>query len=77
MASTKKPPQPPYMNIDPSLAAQQLSDPIDTTRFANAAAFAGKGREDLAAAAVFHVGGLPLPDPCRPGPFSAGSEGQP
>ena len=48
MASTKKPPQPPYMNIDPSLAAQQLSDPIDTTRFAKAAAFAGKGREDLA-----------------------------
>ena len=48
MSSTQKPPQPPYMNIDPAKAAQQLSEPIDTTRFAKAAAFAGKGREDLA-----------------------------
>ena len=48
MSSNQKPPQPPYMNIDPEKAAKLLSEPIDTTRFAKAAAFAGKGREDLA-----------------------------
>ncbi|WP_120499056.1 AAA family ATPase [Roseovarius sp. EL26] len=39
---------PPYFNIDPAAAAERLSDPIDTARFAKAAAFAGRGREDLA-----------------------------
>ena len=39
---------PPYFNIDPKAAAERLSDPIDTARFAKAAAFAGRGREDLA-----------------------------
>lgn len=48
MSSANKPPQPPYMGIDREKAAAALSDPIDTTRFAKAAAFAAKGREDLA-----------------------------
>ncbi|MCV6584988.1 MAG: AAA family ATPase [Marinibacterium sp.] len=39
---------PPYFNIDPAKAAERLSDPIDTARFAKAAAFAAKGRQDLA-----------------------------
>jgi len=48
MSSSQKPPIPPYLNIDPRSAADKLSDPIDTTRFAKAATFAAKGREDLA-----------------------------
>ena len=48
MSSQAKHPLPPYLNIDPELAAAKLSDPIDTTRFAKAATFAAKGREDLA-----------------------------
>ncbi|MEP3034242.1 MAG: AAA family ATPase, partial [Pseudoruegeria sp.] len=43
-----KEPLPPYFNIDPATAAEKLSEPIDTARFAKAAAFAGKGRDDLA-----------------------------
>jgi chromosome partitioning protein len=39
---------PPYFNIDPKRAASKLSEPVTTTRFAKAAAFASKGREDLA-----------------------------
>lgn len=39
---------PPYFNIDPAAAAAKLGSPIDTTRFAKAAAFAAKGRDDLA-----------------------------
>ncbi|MEM5477704.1 AAA family ATPase [Pacificibacter sp. AS14] len=39
---------PPYFNIDPKAAAESLADPIDTARFAKAAAFAGRGRDDLA-----------------------------
>jgi chromosome partitioning protein len=39
---------PPYFNIDPAKAAENLSAPIDTTRFAKAAAFAARGRDDLA-----------------------------
>ena len=31
---------PPYFNIDPAEAAEKLSAPIDTARFAKAAAFA-------------------------------------
>ncbi len=46
--STGKDPLPPYFNIDPAAAAAKLSEPIGTARFAKAAAFAGKGREDLA-----------------------------
>ena len=48
MSSSNKPPLPPYMNINPEEAAKRLSDPIDTTRFAKAASFAAKGRQDLA-----------------------------
>ncbi|WP_370809103.1 AAA family ATPase [Falsiruegeria litorea] len=36
------------MNLNPEAAAARLPDPIDTTRFAKAAAFCAKGREDLA-----------------------------
>lgn len=48
MSSTSKTPTPPYFNIDPKAAAEKLADPITTTRFAKAAAFAAKGRDDLA-----------------------------
>jgi chromosome partitioning protein len=48
MSSTPKAPTPSYFNIDPEAAAARLSDPIDTARFAKAAAFASKGRDDLA-----------------------------
>ena len=41
-------PKPPYYNIDPKRAAGKLSEPVTTARFAKAAAFASKGREDLA-----------------------------
>jgi len=40
-------PLPPYFNLDPKAAAAKLSDPVDTARFAKAAAFAGRGRADL------------------------------
>ena len=46
--SAGKDPLPPYFNIDPAKAAERLSDPIDTARFAKAAAFAARGRQDLA-----------------------------
>ncbi|PVA09088.1 ATPase [Pelagivirga sediminicola] len=46
--TSPKDPLPPYFNIDPAAAAAKLSDPIDTARFAKAAAFAAKGRQDLA-----------------------------
>ncbi len=39
---------PPYLGIDPATAASKLSDPIDTLRFAKAANFAMRGRQDLA-----------------------------
>ena len=41
-------PLPPYFNLDPETAAAKLSEPVDTARFAKAAAFAGRGRADLA-----------------------------
>ncbi|MEP1589653.1 AAA family ATPase [Sulfitobacter sp.] len=41
-------PLPPYFNLDPETAAAKLNDPVDTARFAKAAAFAGRGRADLA-----------------------------
>ena len=43
-----KPETPPYFNIDPAEAAAKLGAPIDTARFAKAAAFAMRGRDDLA-----------------------------
>ncbi|WP_424930505.1 AAA family ATPase [Amaricoccus tamworthensis] len=42
------PTPPPYFNLDPERAAGNLGDPVDTARFAKAAAFAARGREDLA-----------------------------
>jgi len=41
-------PPPPYFGIDPAHAAAKLPLPTDTARFAKAAAFAARGREDLA-----------------------------
>jgi len=41
-------PPPPYFNLDPEAAAARLPQPSDTARFAKAAAFAARGREDLA-----------------------------
>ena len=48
---TRKPepvPPPPYFNPDPEKAAQKLGEAVDTARFAKAAAFAARGRQDLA-----------------------------
>ena len=39
---------PPYFSIDPQTAAGKLADPVSTPRFAKAATFAAKGRDDLA-----------------------------
>ncbi|CUH47188.1 AAA family ATPase [Ruegeria atlantica] len=48
MNKTNQPPLPPYLNLDPEKAAAKLPDPIGTSRFAKAATFCAKGREDLA-----------------------------
>ncbi|MEM1007256.1 MAG: ATPase, partial [Pseudomonadota bacterium] len=48
MTRNNQPPLPPYLNLDPEAAAAKLPDPIGTGRFAKAAAFCTKGREDLA-----------------------------
>ena len=48
MTSSGKAPLPPYTNINPEKAGGKLGEPVDTVRFAKAAAFAAKGREDLA-----------------------------
>lgn len=47
---TKKPeiPAPPYFNIDPARAASRLGESVTTERFAKAAAFCARGRDDLA-----------------------------
>ena len=42
------PPAPPYHNIDPARMAERLGPPVDTARFARAAALGAKGRDDLA-----------------------------
>lgn len=39
---------PPYLNIDIAAAKQKIGPPVDTSRFARAAAFAGRGRDDMA-----------------------------
>ncbi|MEP2921455.1 MAG: AAA family ATPase [Sulfitobacter sp.] len=46
--ASKDTPLPPYYNIDPEKAASRLADPVTTARFAKAANFAAKGRDDLA-----------------------------
>jgi chromosome partitioning protein len=48
MAKKPDTPLPPYFNLDPATAAAKLGDLVDTSRFAKAAAFAGRGRDDLA-----------------------------
>lgn len=48
MTSQDKAPLPPYFGLDPETAAARLGDPIHTARFAKAAAFAARGREELA-----------------------------
>ena len=48
MAKKPDTPLPPYFNLDPAAAAAKLGDLVDTARFAKAAAFAGRGRDDLA-----------------------------
>jgi chromosome partitioning protein len=48
MDKKSSPPLPPYFNLDPEACANKLSSPVDTARFAKAAAFAGRGRDDLA-----------------------------
>lgn len=48
MATKQPDAPPPYLNLDPEAAAAKLADGVDTARFAKAAAFAGRGREDLA-----------------------------
>lgn len=47
MAKKPETPLPPYFNLDPEAAAAKLGPIVDTARFAKAAAFAGRGREDL------------------------------
>ncbi|WP_422071090.1 AAA family ATPase [Tranquillimonas rosea] len=39
---------PPYLNLDPAASAEKLGEAVDTARFAKAAAFAARGRDDLA-----------------------------
>ncbi|WP_039019863.1 AAA family ATPase [Halocynthiibacter namhaensis] len=48
MSKSNQPPLPPYQKLDPEASARKLPDPIDTQRFAKAAAFCTRGREDLA-----------------------------
>ncbi len=48
MPPSPKTPLPPYFGIDPAAAGAKLSPQIDTARFAKAASFAAKGRDDLA-----------------------------
>ena len=38
---------PPYQALDPAKAAERLGPPVDTDRFARAAAFCEQGRSDL------------------------------
>ena len=48
MTSFVKPDLPSYFGINPEEAAGKLPDPIDTARFAKAAAFGARGRDELA-----------------------------
>ncbi|MEM6565279.1 MAG: AAA family ATPase [Pseudomonadota bacterium] len=50
MTSSGKAPLPPYFGIDPERVAHRLINPIQTERFAKAASFAARGREELARA---------------------------
>ncbi|WOI57846.1 AAA family ATPase [Palleronia sp. LCG004] len=48
MTSTGKPDLPPFFGLDPARAARSLNQPADTARFAKAATFAARGRDELA-----------------------------
>ncbi len=72
----------PYHNLDPARAAAKLGPMVDTTRFAKAAAFCSKGREDLArlfsgwqkaSPAVLDLGNHQVSDPGRAGPPATGA----
>ncbi len=47
MTSSGKADLPPYFGISPAEAEAKLSQPTDTARFAKAAAFAAKGRDEM------------------------------
>ena len=47
MKKRSETPLPPYFNLDPARAAARIGQPIDTVRFAKAAAFSKRGRDDL------------------------------
>lgn len=48
MATKPTDDHPKFLSIDPAEAAEKLSGPVDTARFAKAAAFVARGRDDLA-----------------------------
>lgn len=48
MATKSSDDHPKFLNIDPAQAAEKLAGPVDTSRFAKAAAFVARGRDDLA-----------------------------
>jgi chromosome partitioning protein len=48
MTTSPRSSAPPYFNIDPKSASAKLSEPVTVPRFAKAAAFAARGRDDLA-----------------------------
>ncbi len=48
MTSTGKADLPPFFGLNPEKAAKALGEPVDTARFAKAATFAARGREELA-----------------------------
>jgi chromosome partitioning protein len=47
VTTSGRPAVPPYFNIDPKTASTKLSEPVSVQRFAKAAAFAARGREDM------------------------------
>ena len=48
MVDKAEPSPPPYFSLSPEKCSQKIGAPVDTTRFAKAARFAARGREDLA-----------------------------
>ncbi|MFK7942602.1 MAG: AAA family ATPase [Paracoccaceae bacterium] len=48
MSDKPDPSAPPYVNLSPEKSSAKIGDPVETKRFAKAASFAAKGREDLA-----------------------------
>ena len=48
MNDKSDPTAPPYFNLSPEACSRKIGERVDTTRFAKAASFAARGREDLA-----------------------------